>query len=119
MERLFSLLIPLLLITAPLQAQDNWFHHFESAKNIAQYDHRLILVDFWASWCGPCLKMDADVWSDPEIQRQKTKFVPVKLDVDREPAITGLYRVNSHAHHYDLRQLRGNSLPACWVHEQT
>ena len=45
----------------------------------------LVLVDFWATWCGPC-RMQAPILE--ELDEQLNGKVKIcKLDVDDEPAI--------------------------------
>ena len=45
----------------------------------------LVLVDFWATWCGPC-RMQAPILE--ELDKQLNGKVKIcKLDVDDEPAI--------------------------------
>lgn len=56
-------------------------------------DENVVLVDFFATWCGPC-KMLAPVLEDLS-QTYQGKATIVKVDVDKEQELAGQYGVMS------------------------
>ena len=51
-----------------------------------------VLVDFWATWCGPC-KMIAPIVDEIAESREDIKVC--KIDVDNEPELAMQFRVMS------------------------
>ena len=52
----------------------------------------LIVLDFWANWCGPC-KMLAPVMEALEKRFPQVHFA--KVNVDEEPELVGAFRVDA------------------------
>jgi thioredoxin 1 len=65
--------------------------HVEGADHLDELtaDHRLVLVDFHADWCGPCQMLAPII----EELAADTPAAVAKVDVDDHPAIAGDYNV--------------------------
>ena len=51
-----------------------------------------VLVDFWATWCGPC-QMQAPILE--ELAKERDDVIDAKVDVDQNPNLAQKYRVMS------------------------
>jgi len=92
MKRL-TLTLLIFFFTFNLMYSNNWMYSLDDAKKMAITTNRLVLVDFWASWCGPCKRMDSESWSKEEVQLLMDNYVSVKIDIDKYPDIAEKYDV--------------------------
>ncbi|HWA83198.1 MAG TPA: thioredoxin [Fimbriimonadaceae bacterium] len=53
----------------------------------------LVVVDFWATWCGPCKRMLPEL--DAAAQELGEKVTFVKVNVDESPEVAMRYGVQS------------------------
>ncbi len=52
----------------------------------------IVLVDFWAAWCGPC-RMFAPVFE--KAAEQHTDITFTKVDTEAEPALAASFQITS------------------------
>lgn len=83
--------LPLLFLFAlpfiGLSAQGIEFYHGSWAEALAkaEAEDKLIFVDAYASWCGPCKRMAAQVFPQPEVGEYfNENFIAVKYDMEKE-----------------------------------
>ena len=88
MNLLFSAV--LFAVTASTcQAQTHgWHAAFEQARTSAESAAQPVLIHFHAWYCGPCQRMDREVFADMQVQQALTDgMASVKVDVTHEPEL--------------------------------
>jgi thiol-disulfide isomerase/thioredoxin len=67
---------------------------FEAASKQVAQTGKIVLVDFYTTWCGPCKMLDKTTWTDAAvIQLLEQKTVALRLDAEKEAALSKRYKI--------------------------
>lgn len=64
----------------------------DNFKDEVMSSDKPVLIDFWASWCGPCKMLSPVV---DEIAEENNGFKVCKINVDENPELASEYKVAS------------------------
>lgn len=81
-----SILLGLTLATGAVTAQTNFRSiDFNEALKQSQAENKLVFIDFYTDWCGPCRKMSKEVFPQKQVGDYfNAQFVCIKLNAEKE-----------------------------------
>lgn len=94
---MFLLFVTVAGFAAEINFQDNpaWASILEKAKK----ENKIIFLDAYAVWCGPCKKMDAETYKDQAVADfYNANFINVKFDMEKGegPKLAEQYQVTAY-----------------------
>lgn len=70
------------------------------AKKLAKKSDKLIFIDAYTSWCGPCKRMAATTFKNSDVAEYFNKnFVNLKIDVEKDadgPELARMYKIQAY-----------------------
>jgi thioredoxin:protein disulfide reductase len=74
------------------KAQLQWLKSEAEGSRIATAEHRPLIVDFGAEWCGACKELTAHTFSDDSVRSEAGRFVAVSVDAtdDDDPQVNAI-----------------------------
>lgn len=92
-------LLVLVALTACTSEHDGPFRDlpFADAAALAKQEQKIVLVDFFTTWCGPCKKLDATTWKDATVQAWLAEHtIALKIDAEKEPDLAQRFGVRAY-----------------------
>lgn len=84
----------LLAFSLAVTAGDDWLKSVDDGIKQAKTENKLVMIDFTATWCGWCKKLQTDVFDREEFQKfAAEKLVLVSIDADANRDLVSKYKV--------------------------
>ena len=84
-------------IQEPAGPHLDWVYDEVEGFQIAKREDKLVMLDFYASWCAACKELDHKTYADPAVAAKLADYVNVKLDFTRSSetteALTEKYKI--------------------------
>jgi thiol-disulfide isomerase/thioredoxin len=79
-----ALLLPRTLFAQKAGIQFKEYGSWDDVLEASKAQHKDIFIDAYTTWCGPCKKMDAEVYNDLELGNYiNDNFIAIKIQFDR------------------------------------
>ena len=81
-----NILILLALMISSISFAQNWETNWDKASaKASETNQNIILVFSGSDWCGPCIKLDREIWQSVEFQElSRNHFVMLRADFPRK-----------------------------------
>ena len=72
-----------------------WVENFNAALERAKTENKPVMVDFFATWCGPCRQMESQTYTDASVASELTNWISAKIDVDKNQEVAQRFGIQA------------------------
>ena len=81
-------------MSSQFKFQANSLESFNTFLLLAKEQKKPVIIDFVADWCGPCKKMDRELWKSEEFKKLNN-YIFIEVDIDVNTVLSSRLRVSS------------------------
>jgi thiol:disulfide interchange protein len=61
-----------------------WIYNYDEGMAKAKEENKPVMIDVFATWCGPCKLLDETVFSRADVAEASKSFVTIRVDGDKQ-----------------------------------
>lgn len=80
-------------------AADSVFHDlgFDAALKKAKSEDKVVMIDFYTTWCAPCKMLDNHTWKNGDVVKWlKNKTIALKIDAEKQRDLAKRYKIEGY-----------------------